>query len=204
MTMLECCKDGPGDSLIFLLQKLMKVDLHRRALAEQNGEAYFRAAGIDAKTQFQGLTPESERTIAKRLGVSHTTVGVWRASVDYQRLVEFNLVGLREAFRDETCRLRTRYPDISEGEIAARVLHIELQNFAKSDPEGLFLDTESALMRMSDTKSLEVVWRWIDPAIEGFHPRDRERWVDLFRGHYTRIVDSTTKRRRGEVLSRRG
>ena len=87
MTMVESLSEEVGDHLIVLIQVLLDVDRHRRALATKPSEKFGQAAAIEAQLALQGRTI-GVRSLARIVSASPASVTSWRRSRDYQGAVE--------------------------------------------------------------------------------------------------------------------
>jgi hypothetical protein len=87
MTMLEACETAPGENLICLLQELLDVDRHRKALASKHSEKLERAAYVEAQYALEGREL-GVRELARLLSVGPSTVNFWRSSKSYLEAIE--------------------------------------------------------------------------------------------------------------------
>src|SRR5689334_20594421 len=84
ITMLEALDDGGkiGDDLLCLLQELLGVDRHRKALSDKERK-YSRAVTIKAALRFYG-SGIGVRELARSVGVSQGTTAAWEKSPEFQ------------------------------------------------------------------------------------------------------------------------
>jgi transposase-like protein len=84
MTMLEKIGVPPGPELLALLKELLNVDRHRRTLTKAKNPK--KNAAIYMEVYEPGL---SDRQLAKKVGVAHSTISAWRRDPDFKRRVKF-------------------------------------------------------------------------------------------------------------------
>jgi hypothetical protein len=82
ITMLQFLQEAPQENLVCLLQELLDVDRHRRAQVQP--ESYFDAIRGEAGARVQGKRFKVRR-LAKRIGVSASTITRRRKSKEYER-----------------------------------------------------------------------------------------------------------------------
>jgi hypothetical protein len=82
ITMLQFLQEAPQENLVCLLQELLDVDRHRRAQVQL--ESYFDAIKGEARARVLGKRFKVRR-LAKRIGVSPSTITRWRKSKEYER-----------------------------------------------------------------------------------------------------------------------
>jgi hypothetical protein len=87
MTMVQFLEEAPGENLICLLQELLDVDRHRKALAELPGDLFIRAAMAEARARLQGKT-YGVRELANLISVDPSTITRWRRSTEYEQEIQ--------------------------------------------------------------------------------------------------------------------
>jgi hypothetical protein len=181
MTMLEACEAPPGENLICLLQELLDVDRHRKALAEKPGEEFVNAAYFEAANELQGRTT-GVREIARKVSVSPAAVSGWKKLDNYLEAKEVAkrllLLGKRiEAFRNGD-------PQLAEGEVLAAVK----EYVERKDPDNFYHDVENILTVVANSAALEDVWKGIEPTVSTYLPPDQEALRALYQKHRARLA----------------
>ena len=92
--MLEGLTDRPGDELLSLVRELLDLDRHRKKLAGRKPEIFSLAAALEAEAKFNGK-PYRVHLLAKRIGVSTSTIVGWRKQPSYQDKIREQLCSLR-------------------------------------------------------------------------------------------------------------
>jgi hypothetical protein len=87
MTMVENFADDIGDELVCLLQELLDIDWHRRALAERPSKEFEFAVQIVAQSELQGMKTIGVRELAKIVSVSPSTISGWQKCDEFQEAV---------------------------------------------------------------------------------------------------------------------
>jgi hypothetical protein len=132
MTMLESCEDRPGELLTRLLQQLLDVDRHRKALAGFRDEKFDSAVQIDAQLSLEGRAPSAYR-LARYLSVSPTTVIAWRQLPEYHLKQEALMKSWRYEFREFLEEVKVGAPNLGEHQAFRRAfeMYVYKQNWAK-------------------------------------------------------------------------
>ena len=127
MELLECLG---GECLICLFQELLKIDRHRKSLADN----YFQlnqAAEIEAQAQLQGQSL-GVRLLANQMSVSPSTVTRWKKSESFCERVEFHKqcwgCALREDYFEQ---IKSTFPQATDAECFRRAF----QRYFGSLPE---------------------------------------------------------------------
>jgi hypothetical protein len=113
MTMLESCEDRPGEHLIRLLQQLLDVDRHRKALAGFRNEKFESAVDIDAQLSLEGRAPSAYQ-LARYLSVSPTTIIAWRQLPEYHLKQEALIKYWRRELREFLEEVKVAAPNLGE------------------------------------------------------------------------------------------
>lgn len=90
ISMLEDINQAPGPELIALLIELLKLDSHRRELANQQSEKKQKAAKLEAINPNLGVNE-----LARKVDVANSTVSRWRCDPFYKKMVQSRTVSLK-------------------------------------------------------------------------------------------------------------
>jgi hypothetical protein len=112
-TMLEAlnCVD---EELLSLLQELLNLDRHRRALAT-NAEAFDRAAYSEAQQTLQGCVL-GVREFARQNSISTSTASQWKRSDEYKEWVAFYKKCWTDRVGEYAEMVERQFPGITKGD----------------------------------------------------------------------------------------
>jgi DNA-binding XRE family transcriptional regulator len=116
LTLLQRCEKPPGSNLVYLIAELLGVDRHRTALSDKHQSKRWRLSNITAELRVLGLH-YSDRQLAKKLGVSPTTIAEWKRDPDFDSRVAI----ADQLIREHLPEIRAERPGISDGEALNQV-----------------------------------------------------------------------------------
>jgi hypothetical protein len=182
-TMIECY--AINDQLLALIQELLEVDRHRRALAA-NQEKFNQAASLEALIQLQG-DKLGVRDIARRVTVSASTASQWKKSAEFQAKVLARKESWRRVLSEYLDAITGKYPEIADA-------HAFRLAFAVYSLNRLTGATESELKDDAISLAALVVFLRLNLAqspisIKFLPARD-----------YSRVTSNNVRRQKGHVI----
>jgi hypothetical protein len=140
MTMVENFTDVLGGDLVCLLQELLGVDIHRRALANGHAEKYDMAVSIVAQGTLMGR-PLSVGNVAKAAGIAKSTASSWLNCADFQCAVKSLTRAWERLLRDNYFQhIKADDPQISDQDAFARAFQMYSRPHSKKPPAGRWIE----------------------------------------------------------------
>jgi hypothetical protein len=188
MTMLETCEGRPGHNLVYLLQQLLDIDRHRKALAEIRSEKFDLAVRIDAQEYLKGR-PQSALQLSRHLSVSPTTLITWRRLPEYHGKVESLIRCWRDRLREFLEEIRVGVPNLPEQQAFQRAFEMYEQDIAKRGDLEFYYWAKETLGSVTDAKVLKIIWnKQIVPWLDALTPSDRKAMLGLLRKNKGRLT----------------
>lgn len=182
VTMLENCEDRPRRTLICLIQQLLDIDRHRKALIDdRQNEKLDLAVNIDVESSLVGRAASAYQ-LARHLSVSPTTMTAWRRLPEYHAKRRAVLGLWKDELREYLDKVKAADPNLAEQQASRRAFEMYKQDSAKrSDPEFYFWAKES-LETVFTAKALKLMWNyWITPHLSVLTPAHRRSILELHR-----------------------
>jgi hypothetical protein len=113
--MIENCDAAPGPKLTRLFQELLRVDRHRKVLADEENSPFDRAVNIDAWSENAGMRCGNNQ-LARLVGVSPSVISNLRRSDQYAVLFEAYVEMGASHFREEMEKVKKQHKGVGLAE----------------------------------------------------------------------------------------
>jgi len=197
ITMVQFLEGPPGENLICLLQELLDVDRHRKALAENPGNEFTRAAMTEAIGALQGRT-YGVRELAKLVSVDPSSITRWRRSAEYQRMVEAQKKTHEDRLHHLVHEILLEKRAVTREQAFEQAIGIAQQ---RQDLKKYRAELVDRLTRANTFIDVRMIYErhLLHPFECGeFSPSDMNKMLNLFNARLNEIAPSPPKRAEGQ------